>query len=634
MNYSDYIASRGSVESGMYSLKLKIILGYVIILLISLTAGIIAMITFRTLGTSIGKIYHENYQSVLAAENMVKSLQRQENAQLAMISGDVDLGSLLEKEQRELFLTWYERGIASIALPSEPRILDSIKHEYQRFLQLSDTLTALNQRRAPVSLQKNYHFMVLRPQQEKVQELCFELLEVNHNAILLADARARAQASDATLVLLAASIFAGMLSVIAAVYFIRGIVRPLAELTSSVRSIGEGDLSHTIQVRTKDEIGVLGQEFNRMTEQLREYERMNVQKLILEKKKSESIVRSISDPVIVLDNDSNVVLMNDAALSALSMREAPASDTPMATEQLIEKMKDVLAEVIHPDYSGDADATEVIEVKSESRTRYFRPRRTVISDREGEATEVILLMQDVTPFRELDKLKSEFIAAVSHELRTPLTSMNMSIDILLRNVLGPTNERQQDLLVSTKEDCARLIMLVNDLLKLSKLETGAEPLQFAEVSIYPLAQAAAQSFSIPASEYDITLVNEISPDVPIVNADAERLTWVFTNLISNALRFTPQGGTIRLSSEIRGADLLCLVSDTGIGISSEHLDRIFDAFVQINPDGVSASGSVGLGLSIAKRIVEAHGGRIWAESSPGEGSRFWFSLPLASPPNA
>lgn len=613
----------------MNSLALKIIFGYVIILLISLAAATVSILAFRSLGASVGKLYRENYQSVLAAENMVKSLQRQENAQLAIISGDAELGSLLEKEQRTLFQDWYRRGLESIALPSEPRILDSIKLEYGRFLALSDTLSAYSRRNAPLSMLKNYHFMVLRPQQETLQELCFRLLEVNHNAILHADVQSRRRAADATLVLILATLIAGVLSIIAAVYVVRSVVGPLADLTGTARKIGEGDLSHTIDVRTMDELGTLAREFNRMTERLREYEQLNVRKLIAEKKKSESIVRSISDPVLVVDASSSIVLMNDAARSVLpSVRDA-GLDADINIDALPPVLGGSLAPLIDARTAVNEDDMDVIELASSTRTRYYRPRRTAVTDARGAVTEVIVLLQDVTPFRELDKLKSEFIAAVSHELRTPLTSLNMSIDILRRGVLGPTNSRQQELLASTKEDCARLISLVNDLLRLSTLEAGTEPLRFADISVAQVANAAVQSFVVPAAEHGVALVNDIPEQLPLVRADAERLAWVFSNLISNALRFTQASGSILLTAFAREGDIVCTVADTGIGIAAEDQERIFDAFVQIDPAAHGASGSVGLGLAVARRIVEAHGGRIHVESEPGRGSSFIFSLPQA-----
>jgi NtrC-family two-component system sensor histidine kinase KinB len=248
-------------------------------------------------------------------------------------------------------------------------------------------------------------------------------------------------------------------------------------------------------------------------------------------------------------------------------------------------------------------------------TLYFRPRQVRIVDDHGRMQGRVTLLQDVTRFKDLDKMKSEFVATVSHELRTPLTSLSMGIDILTEQVLGPVNERQQDLLSAAKDDCERLRKLVKDLLDLAKLESGRFELMIEPLDVLQFVNDTMRPLQLPFQEKQISLVVDIPAGLPKIKGDSHQLAWVVNNLLTNALRFTDAGS----------------VTDTGRGIPQEAQGTIFEKFVQVKASTETTPGSVGLGLSIAREVVEAHGGRIWVESTVGRGSTFTFTLPISSP---
>lgn len=227
-------------------------------------------------------------------------------------------------------------------------------------------------------------------------------------------------------------------------------------------------------------------------------------------------------------------------------------------------------------------------------------------------------------------MKSDFIATLSHEFRTPVTSITMSVDLLAQGPLGPLTERQRELLVSAKEDCERLTKLARELLQLSKLESGALALQQEELSVRAVADFALRPLLLQFRERGIELRNDVPADLPTVLGDEQQLSWVITNLATNALKYTDAGGTVRVTARRAGGEILVAVEDTGQGIAPEHLERIFDKFVQLPRPGGGSPGGVGLGLAIAKEIVAAAGGRIWAESTPGRGSTFSFTLPAGA----
>ena len=249
-------------------------------------------------------------------------------------------------------------------------------------------------------------------------------------------------------------------------------------------------------------------------------------------------------------------------------------------------------------------------------------------DERGVTTGVVTLLQDVTRFKNLDLAKSEFIATVSHELRTPLTSLSMSVDILSQGVLGAVTDKQRELLGAAKDDCERLRKLVKELLDMSKLESGKYETKKEELVLQRIIDDALRPLRLPFREKQIDLEVWTESDLPPVIADAQQMAWVVTNLVNNALRFTESGGRVTVHARRDDATVRVSVSDTGKGIPADAQESIFDKFVQLKGSKETTPGSVGLGLAIAREVVEAHGGKIWVTSEPGKGSTFFFTIPL------
>jgi NtrC-family two-component system sensor histidine kinase KinB len=237
----------------------------------------------------------------------------------------------------------------------------------------------------------------------------------------------------------------------------------------------------------------------------------------------------------------------------------------------------------------------------------------------------VLLLRDVTRLAELDRLKSEFVMTASHELRTPLTSIGMSIDLLLEGA-SKLREKDQQLLFAAHEDVQRLKVFVSNLLDLSKIEAGKMEMELSSIPIRGVFEKVVAVFKKQSEEKAVELSFNAPDEVPNVKADDTKITWVLTNLISNALRYTPSGGHIKLSAESFGPSVQISVSDDGPGIPYEYQSKVFDKFVQVKSD--KAVGGSGLGLAICKEVVRAHGGTIWVDSVPGSGSTFTFTLPI------
>ena len=259
--------------------------------------------------------------------------------------------------------------------------------------------------------------------------------------------------------------------------------------------------------------------------------------------------------------------------------------------------------------------------------RAFRVRSTPMRDADDHLVGAVTLLEDITHLSEISRLKSEFIAAASHELRTPLTSVQMGIHLLLEDAAGALTERQQEILQVCREDTARLDRLMRDLLDLSKIESGAVAPVFVPTRPSALVAAAVDPLRLQTDARGVHLDVDVPPDLPNVAADRGQIERVIANLVTNAARATPGGGTITVTAVRRGEAVAVSVTDTGSGIPRDYLPKIFEPFVQVPH---APGGGAGLGLPISRRIVEAHGGQLTVQSSEGHGSTFTFTIPIAA----
>jgi signal transduction histidine kinase len=255
----------------------------------------------------------------------------------------------------------------------------------------------------------------------------------------------------------------------------------------------------------------------------------------------------------------------------------------------------------------------------------FCLRTTPMHDADGRLLGAVMLLEDITHLRELDRLKSEFIATASHELRTPLTSVQMGIHLLLEGAVGTLAEAQRDLLVTCREDCERLEQLMHELLDLARLEAGEHPPHLRSISATTLLHEAAEALRAQVEAQGLTFIVDVPVALPCVRADRLHIARVMANLVTNAVRHTPRAGAIHVTAAPRDGYVACAVADTGSGIPPQYLPRIFDKFVQV-PN--APAGGAGLGLAISKHLIEAHGGQISVRSEVGQGTTFTFTLPV------
>jgi NtrC-family two-component system sensor histidine kinase KinB len=613
----------------MKSLSYKIGLGYFVLICINVAIAVFAIYHIVTLGSPVERVLQEKYQNVSAAQSMIQALNQQKLTQQAMLENRLDSTLLSDfHTYKNEFLNWHQKAIEGIALPSEPVLLDSIMKNFQDYLALSDSLHRMFFRQIPSATIREFYRYTVIHSADRVEQFCQQLKEVNQFAISEADQRAKTFSRRATVFIILFSMLAIALSVLASIRFTRGILKPVRLTTETVKKIGQGQLNQKVTITTDDEIADLGREFNKMTERLEAYERLNIQQILLEKRKSEAIVAGIPVSIMVTDQDKRIVLMNEQAMKLLDLLNDSWRGAAVNSIVKDETLAKLLSGETRTEKAESDPTRSLITIEKDKHQEFYVSRQIDILDENGNIMGLVTILQDVTGFKNLDRLKSEFMATISHEFRTPLTSINMAMDILLKEVKGPLNEYQRELLNDARQDGQRLKSLVKDLLDLSKLEAEKFPFDFRPVVLDDLLKYALHPLRLLLEEKQIQLQLKIDPAIPEFMADFHQLSRVVTNLVENAIQHTPPAGKIEITARQLDQQLKLEVIDQGEGIPPEAIDLIFDKFVQVKNFNEVDSGNVGLGLAISREIVRAHQGQIGVESKVGHGSRFYFSIPF------
>jgi two-component system phosphate regulon sensor histidine kinase PhoR len=343
----------------------------------------------------------------------------------------------------------------------------------------------------------------------------------------------------------------------------------------------------------------------------------------------EAILRGIGDGVIVADPDLNLLLMNPVATRIFHVKPDVTSSMPLSQVIPHQELTSLFLNAVHG--AEEAIVKEISLPSDDNKTEtIYQALASPILGADGKPRGVVTVLRDVTTQKELERMKSSFLSVVSHELRTPLHSIKGFVDIILMGKTGPISDTQADFLRTVREQTTHLQNLINDLLEFSRLESGQVKLRLTEVSLAEVAVAVMDKLKPLADQGQVRLVNRIAADIPAIEADRLRIEQVLTNLLDNAIKFTPASGVVTISAADMGPEVQVAVSDTGIGIPAGELERIFERFYQVDSGSTRPYRGTGLGLTICKHIVEHHRGRIWAESPAAgqdKGSTFYFVLP-------
>lgn len=610
-----------------WTLRLKILGSYGLVLLLLTLVLSWAFVNILRLGSASEAILSENYQSIRAAEDMIGALERQDSGVLLYLLGYQKKGLQQYRAFQTTFAENLGQARGNVTIEGERQVVARIDSAYEHFLHETEVISLSGS--PPDSVYRNRMLSAFLDARRAVERL----RHLNQETMVTASARAEAVAKRAVWSVGGVGVAALLLGFLFSLVLSNRLVRPIRQVRAAARRVAEGDYDVTVPVERSDELGRLAEEFNEMAAQLRAFEALNLERIVTEQRKSEAIMQSIDDGLLAVGTDFDILNMNAVAERILTAdtEASPHEDFQgrhflevIDNRQLFGYLEEASATGRSPEVEPEE---EFLSVSRDGHERHYQLGVTPFYDTSGEMLGVVLLLRDVTKLRELDRLKSEFVATASHELKTPLTSISMSISLLKERLAHALDHYNWGLLVAANEEVGRLRALVDDLLDLSKIEAGRMEMHQQDTNVKDLTDHVIHNFSAQADEEGVDLRSDVPGGLPDVQADPEKVVQVLTNLFSNALRFTDSGDSVRVSAWTEGEEMHVAVADSGPGISEEDQKRIFDKFTQVeNGDAV---GGTGLGLAICREIVRQHQGRIWVDSTPGEGAQFTFTLPLA-----
>lgn len=547
-------------------LKTKITLGVMFLFIMLMIVSVMGYYYLNRVNREARAILQDNYESVEYAKQMLQALERADTASF--------LASLKQQE---------------------------------------DNITESGEEQA--TAQARRHFTA--DQWNLLRQDLYAIMELNMTATVKKNERSKAAADKALLYIAFISGACFLLGITFVYNFPGYIANPIRELTEGIKGIAQKKYEQRLYFRSGDEFGELATAFNTMAQQLDEYEHSNLARILFEKKRAEAVIGSLRDATIGVDDKGIILFANTEALQLMNMQE---KDVVGAAATTVAKQNDLLYFLLHNREQGPV---KIVVNGKES----FFTHETADIHYESARIGYIIVLKNITAFKELDLAKTHFIATISHELKTPLAATDLSLKLLEDERTGTLNGEQQELLDSIRQDNRRMIRMVGDLLDFSRVESGNIQLQIQPVSPDNILRYALDTVQKQAGGKQVSIRTTSAPGAPMILADAEKSAWVLVNLLTNAIRYSPAGAEVELDVQLTGTGTLQFsVQDHGKGIDPTFTGKVFERFFQV-PGSEDGKGS-GLGLAIAKEFIEAQGGTIGVDSVPGSGSRFWFSLPL------
>jgi len=559
------------------SVKSKIRLGTLFLFLLLLLSGGLGIYNVVRLKNASKLILEDNYESLNYCHTMQKQLD------------SITIDHALALKKFEVALQKQEDNITE---PGEQAATASLRNEFNKLKSGDSSIAVIK------NIKQQLHF----------------ILTANMNAIERKNSVTETKADNALtyLTLIATIIF--LVSFTFLFNFPAVVVGPIKELTEAIREISQKNYKHRIHIKNKDEFGQMADAFNAMADRLEYFESSNLNKLMFEKSRAEAVINSLKDASIGIDKNNAVLFANNQALQLLGVQ---SKDIVGKSADEVALKNDLFRFLLNE--KNNIPFKIVVDTKE----NYFT--KEIVEVQQEDAKNTVIVVKNITSFKELDVAKTNFIATVSHELKTPLASSDFSLKLLEDGRNGTLSADQKELVQHLKEDNQRMLRILSELLNMSQVEAGKIQLDIKPVNPVFIADTAIETVSSAAKEKNISFKKDYTNEIPRVKADAEKTGWVLNNFLTNAIKYSSRNGSIIVSVKLNEGLVQFSVLDKGPGIPEEYLPKVFDRFFKV-PD--SKTSGTGLGLAISKEFIEAQGGKIWAKSKLGEGSEFGFDLPI------
>ena len=452
---------------------------------------------------------------------------------------------------------------------------------------------------------------------DKIKEMhkaIFKIDDVNEIAIIHKNDRASQHAREATIWLSGVVTILSLIAFTFVINFPSIVARPIRELTEGIEEIANKNYSKRIHLDQKDEFGALADTFNTMAGKLDEYEHSNLAEIQAEKRRIEAIINKMNDGIIGISEKNQILFFNSAAENLFGLKEKEIIGS-YASDVAVQN--DLLRSVLQN------ETTQQLKIFLDNKESYF-VQESIQIQTDNVISGRVIILRNITPYKELDAAKTNFIGTLSHELKIPLFAINMSTQLLEDKRVGEMNKDQKEILATIKANGERLLKITGELLNMSQIETGHIQLKKEPADPANLVRQAIQAVQQQADQLNIRLREHLDKGLPMITLDEEKTVWVLINFLNNALKYSSEGGIVELHVKKEKEIIQFWVTDHGKGIEEQYVDRVFDKYFQV--PGTTEKSGTGLGLSIAKEFIEAQGGKIWMNSRYGEGSTFGFNI--------
>ncbi len=558
-------------------LKTKLSIGLIFLFIVILLFGVLGLFFINRLSNEGRQVLQNNHESLVYCNRMMTALEDMKTDKNAL----AEFKDNLTKQQ------------ANITEVGEKEATEELTRDF-------------NEWQMDPSDPGNYSD--IRRSINKIQYL-------NEMAIFRKNAAAQKTAGNAKDIL---GILFTILTLVAFTFIFNlpGIISdPIRSLSEGIQEIARKNYKKRIYLKQEDEFGDLANAFNTMAGKLDEYESSNLAQIKFEKSRIETIINQMRDGIIGLDDKNNILFLNAVAEKLLGLKDADITGKYAPDVALTNDLMRTLLQ--------DNPEKKELKIYADNKESYFGKDVLNVTTNEAVIGRVIVL-RNITPFHELNEAKTNFIATVSHELKTPISSIKMSARLLTDLRVGALNSEQQELIRGITDDADRLLKITGELLNMSQVETGNIQLKLQPAHPGTIVEQALQAVLFQAQQRRVRIESSVAANLPFIQADMEKTSWVLINFLTNAIKYSPEDSMVEVSALQDRDNVEFVVRDHGRGIDEKYLPRIFDRYYKV--PGTHDRNGTGLGLSISKEFIEAMGGHIWVNSRLGEGSQFGFTF--------
>ncbi|MCD9855377.1 ATP-binding protein [Epilithonimonas sp. JDS] len=569
-------------------IKTKLNAGVGLLFLMIIVLSVLSGWYINQLKKDTNNILVANYNTLQYSRNMLLALEE--------INSDPAAYGVFERH--------LEKQKKNVTEPGEKEATENIATHFQLLKEKSDNPKLLSSIRRDIA----------------------ELMQLNMVAIEHKSSVADATAKSAIAIISAAGMLCFIIAFILMVNLPSNIANPIQVLTESIKQIANQNYKERVHFESKSEFGQLAMSFNIMAEKLQEYSESKLDKIIRGKRRIETLIDNMHDPIIGIDENKKVLFVNDEALKITGLKKenfvGKLIQDVAVTNDLI---RNIIKEIIEEKKDSK---TETMKIYADGKESYFEKEIIDINvvptgEKESQFIGQVIMLRNITLFKELDQAKTNFMGTVSHEFKTPISSIQMGLQLLENDKIGNLNDEQKNLVNGIKEDSDRLLKITGELLDMTQLESGSINLNIQNSEVSQIIDYAINANKSAAEQKNINLVVKVEDGIEKVLADSEKTGWVLNNLLSNAVRYSYENSAINIEVKKEGDLVKFSVRDYGTGIDEKYRDKVFNRYFRI--PGTQKEGT-GLGLSISKDFIEAQGGNISVKSEWGVGSEFSFTV--------